>query len=128
MDKLIGQFFKFGVVGVIATVIDFGVMIALTEWAHFDPVLSAGVSFIVSLLFNYAASMRFVFTHREDLSRARELAIFAVLSAVGLAINELLMWLGVNTFALNYVLVKVGATCVVMLWNFASRKRWLDAS
>lgn len=128
MGKLIEQFLKFGVVGVVATVIDFGIMIALTEWVGWDPVLSAGISFVVSLIFNYLASMRFVFTHRDDLSRSREMAIFVVLSLVGLAINEGLMWLGVNALALNYVLVKVGATCVVMLWNFASRKRWLDAS
>lgn len=128
MGKLIEQFLKFGVVGVIATVIDFGIMIALTEWASWDPVLSAGVSFVVSLIFNYVASMRFVFTHRDDLSRSRELLIFVILSVVGLAINEVLMWIGVNALALNYVLVKIGATCVVMIWNFASRKRWLDAS
>ncbi|WP_455136099.1 GtrA family protein [Thermophilibacter sp.] len=128
MGKLIEQFLKFGVVGVVATVIDFGIMIALTEWVGWDPVLSAGISFVVSLIFNYLASMRFVFTHRDDLSRSREMAIFVVLSLVGLAINEGLMWLGVNALALNYVLVKVAATCVVMLWNFASRKRWLDAS
>lgn len=128
MGKLIEQFLKFGVVGVVATVIDFGIMIALTEWAGWDPVLSAGISFVISLIFNYLASMRFVFTHRDDLSRSREMAIFVVLSLVGLAINEGLMWLGVNALALNYVLVKVAATCVVMLWNFASRKRWLDAS
>ena len=128
MRKLIEQFIKFGVVGVVATLIDFGVMVALTELAGWDPVLSAGVSFVVSLVFNYAASMRFVFRHRDDLNRARELVIFAVLSLVGLAINEALMWLGVNALSLNYVLVKVAATCVVMLWNFASRKRWLYAS
>lgn len=128
MGKLIEQFLKFGVVGVVATVIDFGIMIALTEWVGWDPVLSAGISFVVSLVFNYLASMRFVFIHRDDLSRSREMAIFVVLSLVGLAINEGLMWLGVNALALNYVLVKVAATCVVMLWNFASRKRWLDAS
>lgn len=128
MGKLIEQFLKFGVVGVIATVIDFGIMIALTEWASWDPVLSAGVSFVVSLIFNYVAAMRFVFTHRDDLSRSRELLIFVILSVVGLTINEVLMWIGVNALALNYVLVKIGATCVVMIWNFASRKRWLDAS
>lgn len=72
--------------------------------------------------------MRFVFRHRDDLSRVRELLIFSALSLVGLAINEALMWLGVSVLALNYVLMKVIATCMVMLWNFVSRKRWLDAS
>ena len=31
MEKLIAQFMKFGVVGVIAFVIDYGLMVALTE-------------------------------------------------------------------------------------------------
>lgn len=128
MHKLIDQFLKFGVVGAIATAIDFGVMVALTEFAGWDPVLSAGVSFVVSLVFNYVASMRFVFERRNDLSRAQEFAIFVVLSLVGLAINEVLMWIGVNVLSVSYVVVKVGATCVVMLWNFASRKQWLDVS
>ncbi|HBO61761.1 MAG TPA: GtrA family protein [Olsenella sp.] len=128
MVGLVGQLLKFGVVGVAATAIDFGVMVAMTELAGWDPVLSAGVSFVVSLAFNYVASMRFVFARRDDLSRARELAIFVALSLVGLAINEALMWLGVNALSISYLVVKVAATCVVMLWNFVSRKRWLDAS
>ena len=114
--------------GVVATGIDFAVLVALTEWAGWDPVLSAGVSFAVSVVFNYVASMRFVFTRRGDLSRSRELAIFVVLSLVGLVLNEALMWLGVNELGLNYVLIKVAATAIVLLWNFFSRKRWLDAS
>lgn len=128
MRGLIEQLLKFGVVGVAATALDFGVLIALTELAGLDPVLSAGISFTVSVVFNYLASMRFVFTRREDLGRAAEATIFVVLSLVGLAINEALMWLGSTALNLNYVLVKVVATCVVMLWNFLSRKRWLDAS
>lgn len=128
MRGLIEQLLKFGVVGAAATLIDFAVMIALTELAGLDPVISAGISFTVSVVFNYLASMRFVFTRREDLGRAAEAAIFVALSLAGLAINEVLMWLGVTMLRLNYVLVKVAATCVVMLWNFLSRKRWLDAS
>ena len=61
MRGLIEQLLKFGVVGAAATIIDFAVMIALTELAGLDPVISAGVSFTVSVVFNYLASMRFVF-------------------------------------------------------------------
>ena len=128
MRKLLEQFVKFGVVGVFATVIDFGVLVALTEWLGVDPVISAAISFTASVLFNYAASMRYVFQRREDMTRGKELLIFVALSVAGLGINEALMWLGVNVAHLNYVLVKLLATAVVMLWNFFSRKRWLDAS
>lgn len=127
MHRLIQQIAKFGVVGVVATVIDFGLLTLLTELAGWDPVVAAGVSFVVSLLFNYALSMRYVFRHREDISRAREVALFFVLSVIGLGLNELIMALGVNGAGLNYLWVKVAATAFVMVWNFVSRKLWLDA-
>ena len=127
MDRLIQQILKFGVVGALAFLIDLGLMIALTELLGMDPVLSAAISFVVSLIFNYLASMRFVFSHREDMSQSQEFVIFVALSVVGLLINELVMWVGSKQLGLDYRLVKVFATGIVMVWNFVSRKKWLDA-
>jgi putative flippase GtrA len=127
MGKLLQQILKFGVVGVIATGIDFGILFCLTEFVGIDPVVSAAFSFTGGLIFNYVASMRFVFTHKQGLTRRREFLIFLALSLVGLAINQLVMWLGVDFARVNYLLVKVLATAIVMCWNFLSRKRWLDA-
>ena len=130
MRKLIEQILKFGVVGIVAFLIDYGVLMLLSQLLGMDPVLSAGISFCVSVVFNYVASMRFVFTHRDDMSRQREFAIFIVLSVVGLIINELCMIAGVSVLgdsALAVTATKVFATAVVMVWNFVSRKRWLDA-
>ena len=130
MKKLIEQILKFGVVGIIATVIDFGVLYVLSQPLGMDPVISAGISFCVSLVFNYVASMRYVFTHREDMSRLREFVIFLVLSLIGLAINEAIMAAGVAVLgnsALAVMGTKVLATVIVMVWNFVSRKKWLDA-
>lgn len=129
MRKLIEQFLKFGVVGTIAFAIDYGTLMLLSQIFGVDPVLAAGISFCVSVIFNYLASMRFVFTHRQDMSRGREFVIFIVLSAVGLAINELCMAAGVaalGTSALMVTVTKLFATAVVMVWNFFSRKKWLD--
>lgn len=128
IKRLAAQFLRFGVVGVAATGMDFGIMVLLTEALGVDPVVSSGVSFCASTVFNYLASMRFVFRHREGLSRRREFAIFLVLSLVGLGVNQLVMWGGTAVLGERwYVLVKVLATGVVMLWNFFSRKHWLDA-
>lgn len=126
MRKLIEQIMKFGVVGVIAFVIDFGVMVFLTEVFGLDPVISATVSFIISVIFNYAASMRYVFSHREGMSRTREFIIFVVLSAIGLGINDLLIWAGTDLASFDYRLVKIFATAVVMVWNFVTRKIFLE--
>lgn len=131
MHKLIAQIMKFGVVGFIAFFIDYGVLMVLSQLFGIDPVLAAGVSFCVSVVFNYVASMRFVFTHKEGVSKQREFIIFIVLSVIGLGINELCMIAGagvLGTSALAVTVTKVFATAVVMVWNFVSRKKLLDAS
>lgn len=130
MQELVRQFLKFGVVGIIAFGIDYGVLMLLSQAFHMDPVIAAAISFIVSLIFNYFASMRFVFTHRDDISRSREFIVFLVLSAIGLGINQLIMWAGTAQFgdsALTVSIVKVCATALVTIWNFVSRRKWLDA-
>ena len=58
---------KFGIVGVIAFVIDWGILNLLVGVFHMHNVLAATISFIISLIFNYLASMKFVFKHRDGL-------------------------------------------------------------
>ena len=126
MGKLVAQIMKFGVVGVIAFFIDFGVMVFLTEVFGMNPVASATISFTVSVVVNYLASMRYVFQHREGMSRSREFVTVVVLSVIGLAINDALMWAGTELAAFDYRLVKIIATAVVMVWNFVTRKIFLE--
>ncbi|WP_293844584.1 GtrA family protein [uncultured Parolsenella sp.] len=130
MKGLIEQFLKFGVVGAIAFLIDYGVLMLLSQVVGMDPVISASISFVVSVVFNYVASMHYVFTRRDDISRRREFTIFVILSAIGLVINEIIMVIGVNVLgdsALMVTVTKLVATAIVMVWNFVSRKKWLDA-
>lgn len=127
VKKLIEQFMKFGVVGVIAFFIDYGLLAFCTEILHINYLVSATISFTVSVIFNYVASMRYVFKHKEDMSRRREFIIFVVLSVIGLIINNVLMWAGVEILHVHYLIVKIFATAVVMVWNFVTRKIFLDA-
>ena len=130
MKGLIEQFLKFGVVGAIAFLIDYGVLMLLSQVIGMDPVISASISFVVSVVFNYVASMHYVFTRRDDISRRREFTIFVILSAIGLVINEIIMVIGVNVLgdsALMVTITKLVATAIVMVWNFVSRKKGLDA-
>ncbi len=127
---LIEQVLKFGIVGFAAFVVDYGVLMLLSQFLGMNAVLASGISFVVSCTFNYLASMHYVFRHREGMSKRREFTIFVALSVVGLAINELVMWAGTamaGESALAITVTKVIATAVVMVWNFLSRKRWLDA-
>lgn len=130
MRKLVEQFLKFGVVGTIAFLIDYGLLMVLSQFMGVDAVVAGAISFCVSVVFNYFASMRYVFTRREDMSRKREFFIFVALSVVGLVINEIIIAAGVGAFgdeALTLSVIKVVATFIVTWWNFFSRKKWLEA-
>ena len=127
LKALAAQITKFGVVGILAFFIDYGLLALLTEVFGLYYLASATVSFIVSVVFNYVASMRYVFTHKEGLSRRREFLIFVVLSVLGLVLNNLCMWAGVELLGAHYLIVKIGATVIVAIWNFVTRKAFLDA-
>ena len=127
MKKLIEQFMKFGVVGFVAFFIDYGLLAFCTEILHINYLVSATIGFTVSVIFNYLASMRYVFTHKEGMSRRREFVIFVVLSVIGLIINNAIMWAGVELLHVHYLIVKIAATAIVMVWNFVTRKVFLDA-
>ena len=124
------RFARFAVVGTTTFLIDYALLMVLSQLLGMDPVLAGAISFTVSLVINYLASMKFVFTRREDISRRRQFGLFVLLSLIALALNELIIWLGMmripNT-PLNLTIVKVVATMMVTLWNFISRSRWLDA-
>lgn len=127
MKKLISQFMKFGIVGVIAFVIDYGFMVLLTEVFGVPYLISTTVSFIISVIFNYFASMRFVFKRKDDISRRREFIIFVVLSVIGLVINDVFMWLMVDFLFIDYRISKIVVTFIVAVWNFVTRKIFLEA-
>ena len=127
MKKLFAQLMKFGVVGFIAFLIDYGLLAFCTEILHINYLVSATIGFTVSVVFNYLASMRYVFTHKDGMSRRREFIIFVVLSVIGLVINNVILWAGVELLHVHYLIVKIFATAVVMIWNFVTRKIFLDA-
>jgi putative flippase GtrA len=118
---------KFGIVGVIAFVIDYGFMVLLTEVFGVPYLISTTVSFIISVIFNYFASMRFVFKRKDDMSRRREFIIFVVLSVIGLVINDVFMWLMVDFLFIDYRISKIVVTFIVAVWNFVTRKIFLEA-
>lgn len=126
MDKLLKQIAKFGVVGFLCFFIDYGLMVLLTEIGGLNYLLSSGISFCVSVVVNYLLSMRFVFRPKKDGSRAKEFIVFVALSVSGLLLTELLMMIGVEWLGAHYMFAKVVVTGIVMVYNFVTRKIFLE--
>lgn len=126
MSKLIKQIIKFGVVGGSAFVIDYGLMIFLTEVMNINYLISNGLSFSASVVFNYIMSVKWVFDVKEKNSKTNEFLIFVLLSLVGLGINQFIMWIAVEKLEVYYLLSKIYATIIVMVYNFITRKMFLE--
>lgn len=122
------QFLKFAVVGFASLAVEYALLFLLVESMHLDIMLSTTLSFIASVIVNYILSMKYVFDHREGMTRKREFTIFAVLSAIGLGLNDLYMFVGVAMFNIGYQLMKLVSTFLVTWYNFFSRRRFLDGS
>ena len=105
---------------------DYGLLFALTEWAGLYYLLSSMLSFSISTIFNYVASVRWVFAVNQKYSKTRNFVLFVILSIIGLGLNALAMWLGVEFLHWHYMIVKIGATALVMVWNFITRKKVLE--
>ena len=125
MKKLIIQLIKFGIVGVIATLIDLAVLMLLKEFMHIDVLVASAVAFSVSVIANYILSMLFVFKGSEN-SKAKEFIVFVALSIGGLLLNQFIMWLGTEIMTAYYLLAKVFALVFVPIYNFVTRKIFLE--
>lgn len=122
-NELSIQIFRFIIVGVIATLIDWFIYFILCHFANFNPLIANIISFTISVLYNYWASCKYVF----DVNKSKnKLTGFIVLALIGLGINELLLFIFITNLGWNYMLVKVFATIIVMIFNFISRKIYLE--
>lgn len=93
----------------------------------------------VSVIVNYLLSMKYVFVRKEDMDRRKEFIIFVILSAIGLVLNEAIIKISLDVVYENWVWLrnfagptlatagaKIVATGVVMVYNFVTRKIFLE--
>lgn len=126
MDSVLRQLIRFGVVGLISFGIDYGLLFLLTELWGLQYLFSSGISFSISVVANYLLSMRFVFRPRKNVNKASEFILFLLLSITGLGLTEILMWAGVEILQFHYMISKIIVTGIVMIYNFVTRKIFLE--
>lgn len=122
LNKIIG----FGIVGIIATAIDFASLFLLKSVLGVDVYIATTIAFSLSLIFNYVASMKYVFVAKEGLSVKKQMVIFLVTSVIGLLINQAVMYVGIEWLHVYYMLAKFLATAVTMVFNFVARHLLLE--
>lgn len=139
MKNLMMQIIKFGVVGVLCFFIDFFTFKICSTLLGIHYTIASAIGFTVSVIVNYILSMKFVFVGKEDMDRKKEFIIFVVLSLIGLALNTLIIYVCVDGIYMHMpvlqgwfdagfaeTLGKIGATGIVMVYNFVTRKIFLE--
>ena len=119
------QLIKFAIVGVIAAIVDVGVLVVLKELLWVNVLLSSAISFSVSVTVNYILSMSFVFKSKNE-NKLKEFIVFVCLSIGGLCLNQLILWIGVTFTSVHYLIVKFFAMVIVPVYNFVTRKIFLE--
>jgi putative flippase GtrA len=136
MNNRMKEIVKFAFTGGVCFLIEYAALIALKEWVHLSAVAATPIAFLISVVFNYLLCVKWVFDGAKEGSRKAQIG-FAVTSVMGLFLNWAIMWaltalLGEDAVLLSlfgvelkvYMLNKVIATGLVMVWNYFT-KRWL---
>lgn len=125
MKKLFKQIIRFSIVGICAFIIDYTLLYILTEYLNIYYFYSSIISFLVSLTFNYVVSIKWVFKVNKKTS-IKDFLVFIILSIIGLFINQIIMYIMVEKVNVYYMISKLCSTIIVMLWNFVTRKIFIE--
>ena len=125
-ENLFVQIFKFVIVGGTATIIDWIIYYLLYNFLHIPPLIANILSFSVSVIYNYIASVKWVFNVNQEKSKKRMFIEFMIFSILGLLLSELLLWILIDLLSINAMISKIVATAIVMVFNFITRKIFLE--
>ena len=153
--RLFAEILRFLLVGGLATVCDYAVYLLFRQivlppnlflgsdgWNACSAVIATTLGFLTGLLINWVLSVVFVFKGGEKQVEVRDkkaFLIFTVIALIGLVFTQIAVGVGVlvvPTFALfgvetflslgwNEWLLKGLTTCIVLVFNYWARKRYI---
>lgn len=126
MNELVNKIIRFSIVGGIATLIDFACLYIFKEFLNIDVILANTLSFIISVTYNYIASITWVFDTNKNKNKKIQFILFIIFSIVGLIINNIILYILTDKLNIYYLISKVVATLIVMIFNFVTRKKFLE--
>ena len=132
--KKLTEIIRFAISGGVCFLIEFALLVLLRDTCGLDTLVATPIAFTVSVIVNYLFCVKWVFPDAGKQGNKARIAFF-VSSIMGLFLNEGLMWLfrmlfgedavvlTVFGFAVTmYMVNKVLATLIVMVWNYITKR------
>ncbi len=134
MNDRLKEVFKFALTGGVCFLIEYAALVILKEWLHIPVVAATPIAFLISVVFNYLLCVKWVFSGAKEGSRAAQMG-FLITSVMGLFLNWAIMWALTALFGEDallfalfgvevkvYMVNKVVATGLVMVWNYFTKR------
>lgn len=117
------QFIKFVIVGFSNLFIDFTIYLLLTRVAGVHYLWSNLFSFTVATVNSFFLNKKWTF---RDTSRDyhKQYFKFYLVSGVGLGLNQLILFLLIESWGLYDIVAKCIAVVIVTFWNFIANRLW----
>lgn len=121
--EIFRQLWRFVITGGLAFILHLSLLILLTELLNVHYLFSTTIAFIVSVIFNYVLSVRWVFRFsKHNQGHLTTFFIFLILATLGLCMNNLMMYIGVSLCRFHYLLTQILTAIIIMFFNFITRK------
>ena len=134
MTDRLKEILKFAFTGGVCFVIEYAALVLLKELLHIPVVAATPIAFLISVMFNYLLCVKWVFSGAQEGSKKAQLG-FLITSVMGLLLNWVIMWALTSLFGEDallfalfgiefkvYMLNKVIATGLVMVWNYFTKR------
>lgn len=90
--------------------------------------VATALAFGLSTLYHYFLGNILVFDSGSKYDKSKELGLVFLVSIMGLLFNLVLMYIFVGLLAWQPMFAKVLTSCIVVVWNYLSRKKWIFKS
>ena len=90
--------------------------------------VATALAFGLATLYHYFLGNVLVFDSGSKYNKGKELSLVFLVSIMGLAFNLMFMYVFVGWLNWQPMVAKVITSCIVVVWNYLSRKKWIFRS
>ena len=116
---------RYFLVGGAAAIVDIGLFAIGAKLLALPYLPVAAGSFVVATLVNYFLSVRLVFESGARFGKHSEIGLVFVVSALGLVVNQSILWIAVAKLGIELIAAKLAATAMVFAWNYSIRRYFI---
>jgi putative flippase GtrA len=113
---------RYLVVSAAALAVDLALLFLISGIFGAHYLIANPIAFAMGALLAYVGSVHWAFKSRKMANSTMEFVIFVGIGIGGLAVNQAILWLGIEVAALSLILAKLGAAETSFVFNFVVRK------